>query len=963
MFAKASTVFSILTFQKQPTVKFRQFRTFGFFLFLLFSIPVFCWSQEGDVDTTAVFTVKGNNRTQSLFGKTKILQNQAATITIEDLLSFPEKYAFQQLKDSIIEDQKSAWLKITLNPDVAIENASILFKRNTQEFEDIAAMDSVNVFLVQHNKLFKTTKTGVYVPASLKDQPFPVTVNSFELPIQQGVPITVYIQAFDKDKIFPMLELRELSLPIKTHYDTFQTILSSSSFILGFYILFFFFLTKEKSYLYLSVVFLLRAVHYQLLTSDLYIVEVFFPEHPIWVEVLWILTALPSICMLLIFMRAFINLKALNKTLYKATSIIIYMMVIFSAFFLLFFRIKPNLYYPSENFIAAISFIAFLAIVVRLAFYKNILIRYIVIATGWMFVFGMLGILWNLGIIPFSSSLNPWVISQLGFMLVLSLAIARKVQLSERAKSEVEKVKEIDAIKSKFFANISHEFRTPLSLILGPINQSLENIPAAEILEDTTEVPVKGKHLKVMKRNALRLQNLVDQILDLSKLDQGKMNLQVSKGPLIPFIRSIVFSFESLAELKHIRFQTHFPKEINEAYFDKDKLEKIVVNLLSNALKFTPEHGEVSVHVEDSQGVIKLRISDTGKGLSKTEIDNIFDRFYQTESTQDQGTGIGLALVKELVELYHGQISVDSIEESGTTFKVVLPYKKSEFRSEEIFELKIQNASENRTEAYLFPEKEATTEAIAKDSELPLVLVVEDNPDLRQYIAEQLLGKFKILTAKDGKEGFSMAQIEIPDLVISDVMMPNMNGMELCQKLKTDVKTSHIPVILLTAKAEQSDRIEGLETGADDYVTKPFDGRELSIRVQNLITQRELLRQKFSAELKIAPSEVTLTSMDERFINQVLQVVEDHMANEFYTVEDLAAEVGFSRSQLNRKLKTLIGKSPNHLIRDFRLARAKELLEQKTASISEIAYQVGYSNLSYFSKSYKEAFGKLPSEV
>ena len=208
-----------------------------------------------------------------------------------------------------------------------------------------------------------------------------------------------------------------------------------------------------------------------------------------------------------------------------------------------------------------------------------------------------------------------------------------------------------------------------------------------------------------------------------------------------------------------------------------------------------------------------------------------------------------------------------------------------------------------------------------------------------------------------------MAQIEIPDLVISDVMMPNMNGMELCQKLKTDVKTSHIPVILLTAKAEQSDRIEGLETGADDYVTKPFDGRELSIRVQNLITQRELLRQKFSAELKIAPSEVTLTSMDERFINQVLQVVEDHMANEFYTVEDLAAEVGFSRSQLNRKLKTLIGKSPNHLIRDFRLARAKELLEQKTASISEIAYQVGYSNLSYFSKSYKEAFGKLPSEV
>ncbi|MEZ4875582.1 MAG: response regulator [Flavobacteriaceae bacterium] len=945
-------------------MKFQLRKPFVFFLFTFLISPFIGFGQEITVDTTGIYTLKEKYPIQNLFGKTKILNNVSAIPSITELLAHPEKYPFHPLKDSILEDQKSAWLKVSINPQIDFEKATILFKRNSTQYEEIAAMDSVSVFLVQNNQILKTSQTGVYIPASKKDIPFPVTVNSFQLPLKKGDPVTLYIQVFDKDKIFPMMELREESLPMRTESNSIQTILSSIAFILGFYVLFFFFFTRDKSYLYLAVVFLLRAVHYQLLTFDLYVVELFFPEHPIWVEVLWISTSLPSICILLVFVRSFINLKELNKTLYKITTIIIYMMVIFIVLFFLFFKIQSDLYYILENLIAAVSFIAFLAIVVRLAFYKNVLIRYIVVATGWMFIFGMLGILWNLGIIPpISSTFNPWVISQLGFTLILSLAIARKMQLSERAKSEVEKVKEIDSIKSKFFANISHEFRTPLSLILGPINQSIENIPATETIEDTTEVPVKGKHIKVMKRNALRLQNLVDQILDLSKLDQGKMNLLVSEGNLVQFLRSIVFSFESLAEIKHIRFQTHFTKEIPNSYFDKDKLEKILVNLLSNALKFTPEHGEVSVNVEDTRGYLKISISDTGKGLSKDEIDNIFDRFYQTETTQDQGTGIGLALVKELVELYHGQISVDSVMGSGTTFKVLLPYRKSDFTPEEIAAQPSASNKEKIDPETLFTQKEVANEPNEGVSQLPLLLIVEDNPDLREYIAEQMQAVFNILTAKDGKEGFAMAQTHIPDLVISDVMMPHMTGMELCQKLKTHVKTSHIPIILLTAKAEKSDKMEGLQTGADDYVTKPFDGRELTVRAKNLIQQREQLRQKFSSELKIGPSEVTLSSMEERFMKQVFKTIEENMANEFYTVEDLASEVGFSRSQLNRKLKSLLGKSPNHLIRDFRLARAKELLEQKTGTISEIAYQVGYSNLSYFSKSYKEAFGILPSEV
>ncbi|MCB0456639.1 MAG: response regulator [Flavobacteriaceae bacterium] len=946
-------------------MKFQQLKTFIFFISIIFLNPSFSIAQTSSIDTTNTYTVKNNYHKQSLFRKTKILKNQES-ITIEELLSHPEKYTFQTLTDSIIKDHKSAWLKVILNPQIDLKEASILFKRNTEEFREIAALDSVFIYLVQNKHIIKSTQTGVYIPASKKDIPFPVSVNTFKVPLEKGNPTEIYIHAYDIEVIFPLLELREQSNPIKKEssaLNTFLIILSSIAFILGFYVLFFYFFTKDKSYLYLSGAFFIRAVHNQLLSSDLYIIQLFFSEHPKWIQILWILTTLPSVLMILIFVQSFVNLQEINRKLYRINRGIIYALILMTITSLVLFSINPTAYYQVEDYFAASSFIAFLVIVVRLAFYRNVLVRYVVLAVGWLFMFNILGILWNLGIIPFFSILNPWVLSQLGFMLILSLAIARKVQLSERAKSEVEKVKEIDSIKSKFFANISHEFRTPLSLILGPINQSIETIPATETLDDSTEVPVKGKHLKVMKRNALRLQNLVDQILDLSKLDQGKMNLQVTDGNLIQFLRSLVFSFESLAEIKHIRFQTHFPKEIANTYFDKDKLEKILVNLLSNALKFTPEHGEVSVHVEDSNNALKIRISDTGRGLSKEEINHIFNRFYQTETTQDQGTGIGLALVKELVELYHGQISVDSMEGHGTTFKVILPYQSTDFRPDEIVTHISNSTAEISNPTLVFSDNETPDETAGEVLDAPLLLIVEDNPDLRDYIAEQMVRHFKILTAKDGKEGIEMATTEIPDLVISDVMMPKMTGIELCEKLKRDVKTSHIPIILLTAKAEQTDKIEGLQMGADAYVTKPFDGKELLIRAKNLIQQREQLRQKYSSELKIGPSEVTLTSMDERFMKQVLKTVEEHMGNEFYTVEDLASEVGFSRSQLNRKLKSILGKSPNHLIRDFRLARAKELLEQKSASISEIAYQVGYSNLSYFSKSYKEAFGKLPSEV
>ncbi|MCB0586418.1 MAG: helix-turn-helix domain-containing protein, partial [Phaeodactylibacter sp.] len=341
------------------------------------------------------------------------------------------------------------------------------------------------------------------------------------------------------------------------------------------------------------------------------------------------------------------------------------------------------------------------------------------------------------------------------------------------------------------------------------------------------------------------------------------------------------------------------------------------------------------------------------------------DRFYQVEGTESQGTGIGLSLARELVELHNGQISVESVKGQGTTFKVRLPYRREYLPAEAAIPPEMdeeERPARAAAEGLLFEEGGAIDNA-SPSSGQPLALVVEDNPDLRRYIVENIQNDFLPIVAKDGQMGIDTAIEKIPDIIISDVMMPGKNGFELCSALKADARTSHIPIILLTAKAGQQHKIEGLEQGADDYLTKPFDVRELNVRMANLVEQRRCLRERFSGGFKLQPDKVSLNSMDERFLQSIKEQVEANIGNEFYTVEELARAVGFSRSQLHRKLKALTDKSPNQLIREFRLARAKELLEQKAGSVSEIAYQVGYSNLSYFSKSYKDAFGVSPSEV
>lgn len=531
-------------------------------------------------------------------------------------------------------------------------------------------------------------------------------------------------------------------------------------------------------------------------------------------------------------------------------------------------------------------------------------------------------------------------------------------------RAEAEKLRTLDQLKSTFFANISHEFRTPLTLILGPVQQALEGINKRLDTEIPEEVTMKTRYLQLIERSTQRLLSLVNQLLDLSRIDGGQIQLHLQKGDLLPLLRALIYSFESLAERQHIDYEVSFPEQLPQAVFDRDKWEKILVNLLSNAFKFTPEGGRVTFQAEAKEEGLQMRVSDSGPGINAVDLDLIFDRFYQVEGTEARGTGIGLALVQELVTMLDGQIQVESEIGEGTTFILLLPFLPEHFP-----QLDTEALEEGFTEAISLAlprfSSPTTSGAIAEgiNDEIPTVLIVEDNVDLRNYIAEQLGSTYHIITAENGQVGLEQAIEHTPDLIVSDVMMPKMDGFELCETLKSDERTSHIPVILLTAKAGQDHKLAGLETGADEYLTKPFDGRELQLRVQNLIRQRAQLRERYGRTLSLQPSKIAVTSADEQFIQKVQAAIEANLDNEQFSVEDLAAAVAFSRSQLHRKLKALTDQSPTVIIRNFRLQRAKRLLEQGAGTVSEIALEVGFGNLSYFSKTFKAAFGVLPSEV
>lgn len=518
-------------------------------------------------------------------------------------------------------------------------------------------------------------------------------------------------------------------------------------------------------------------------------------------------------------------------------------------------------------------------------------------------------------------------------------------------KTKAKKLHEIESLKLRFYTNISHEIRTPLTLILGPMDQVLQN--------GTIDDESKTK-LQLVKKNADQLLKLVNQLLDFRKLEAGKYKINYAKGDLVFFIYSIVESFNPMAAEKEVSLNFSTENKSFDTWFDNDKMQKILNNLLSNALKFTDSKGyvNVSLHIlslkdadnADNQ-IYKIIVEDSGKGISDKYINKIFDRFVRASNSKDiQGSGIGLSITNEFVRLMGGKIEVESTEGVGSRFIVELPViSDAEMLSVDNHLSENESVIEN-------PNRKAISE------NRQIILIAEDNSDVREYISSNFKSDYSVLEAENGKEAYEMAIEYIPDLIISDLLMPVMNGSALCKKVKKDERTSHIPFILLTAVMSKETEKEALMAGADDYITKPFDINILKLKVDNLLSLRDALKEKFKNDFILQPTTVTLVSPNEKFLKKAVEAVEKFMDDPDLDIERFASEIGISRMQLYRKIEALTNMTVKEFIRDIRLKRAAQLLEQNKASVSEIVYQVGFRDLAYFRKCFREQYGTSPSD-
>lgn len=536
-------------------------------------------------------------------------------------------------------------------------------------------------------------------------------------------------------------------------------------------------------------------------------------------------------------------------------------------------------------------------------------------------------------------------------------------QSNDELKRLNEEVLELTHSRLVFFTNISHELRTPLTLIADPV----------EMLLDDRSIKGRSRELlQMVQRNALSLQQLVGSILDFRKIQNGKMELSLSRFDLPEALQQWTGDFAMTAQRKKIQLHldtTHFSSSA-DVVADKEKLARIVFNLLSNALKYTPAGGFIHVSLTDEGERLRIEVKDSGKGIDKEELTKVFERFFQAKGAAS-GTGIGLALVKSFVELHHGEVRVESEPGKGTCFIVLLPRQQEGFVEEPqpAAADKSSSFSDDGSLQYIDDGERhggKLQQIISEHVEKPTILIIDDNNDIRQYERTLLQDYYFVLEASDGREGLEIARKEVPDLVICDVMMPVMDGLEFTQQLKTNTATSHIPVIMLTAKNLEEHRADGYEQGADSYITKPFHSKVLLARVENLLHQRAHLRQLFAqgaAEGKETEEVSKQDDRDKAFVKQLHDIIKSNMGNSDFGVEDIGAEIGLSRVQLYRKVKAITGSSVVDLLRKARLAKARRLLEANSMNISEVAYEVGFSSPSYFTKCFKDEYGMLPGDV
>jgi signal transduction histidine kinase/ligand-binding sensor domain-containing protein/DNA-binding response OmpR family regulator len=521
-----------------------------------------------------------------------------------------------------------------------------------------------------------------------------------------------------------------------------------------------------------------------------------------------------------------------------------------------------------------------------------------------------------------------------------------------REREESRRMHELDLMKIKFFTNVSHEFRTPLSLIISPLDSLISKI----------KTPEHHQQLLMIKRNGKRLLNLVNQLLDFRKMEFKELKLNASKDNIIEFLRDVCSSFTDIANQNHISFLFNSDIEFLTVNFDHDKIERVLFNLLSNAFKFTPSGGHISVLLSlldeelpaNDQKILEIKVIDSGIGIPKEKLEKVFDRFFQDnlpESLLNQGSGIGLSITREFVKMHGGEIIVESEPCNGSCFIILLPVGVED---EDII---LVNNHDDQGNGVLKAE-----EHVFAFTKKPAILLIEDNDDLRFYLKDNLKHNFHIIEAVNGKDGWKKALALHPNLIVSDVSMPEMNGMELCKKLKADKRTAHLPIILLTALTEEADQLTGLDNGASDYITKPFNFEILLSKINSLLLMQKTLKKTYQKQVEIHAQDVQIISEDEKFLKNAFACIEKNITNPNFSVEELSRQLSLSRVSLYKKLLSLTGKTPVDCIRTIRLKKAIQLLEKSKLSIANVAYEVGFNNPTYFSKVFKDEYNMLPSE-
>ena len=535
----------------------------------------------------------------------------------------------------------------------------------------------------------------------------------------------------------------------------------------------------------------------------------------------------------------------------------------------------------------------------------------------------------------------------LGGSVLVFLSLGLFILLRNRQKTN-ERLRELDKFKSNFFTNISHEFRTPLTLISTPIQKKLS--------EDLTQ---KDKEtFQQIKNHNDRLLELVDQLLDLSRLEAGKFQLHIDKGNILKLIHTLADTISYMVRIKKIDFLTNINLlENSENWFDKDIIQKITLNLLDNALKYTPEKGHIILNAFVKMDHLHLEVKNSGPGLSQGQLDKIFERFYQVNQN-NIGSGIGLSLIRELIILHNGSIKAHSSPGKWTTFNVELPVHKSAFKKEQIR----KNIQSINPYVSVHPRRDLDNADNFIDEDKPILLIVEDNLEVKTLIKNLFIDHYSVLTANNGEEGINTAIEYIPEIIISDIMMPITDGIELTRVLKKDERTSHIPIILLTSKSGDENILKGIEIGADEYITKPFNNEILITKVDKLIYSRRELRKRYSQEIILMPKEIAISDPEVRFLQKIQDIIDQKLVENSFSVDEFSKAVGISRMQLHRKIKALTGLTASEFIRAQRLKLAAELLKKSDINVSQVGYTVGFNDHSYFTKCFRETYGCTPSE-